>query len=154
MGETVAGTKPDMIKGKIDAKGRISVTTFREEEAEAIELVATEESKYVGQKLRDIRFPRGSIVGAIVRPDGEAIVPPSGAGGVAHPFPAPAEGRGEVVIDEGGVKVTAFRVDHTPVDPAVGYRFDYGERSLVVSGDTIKSENLQRFADGVDLLVH
>ncbi len=57
-------------------KGRVlSVTTFREEEAEAIELVATEESKYVGQKLRDIRFPRGSIVGAIVRPDGEAIVP-------------------------------------------------------------------------------
>jgi len=85
---------------------------------------------------------------------GEAIVPPSGAGGVAHPFPAPAEGQGEIVIDEGGVKVTAFRVDHTPVDPAVGYRFDYGERSLVLSGDTIKSENLQRFADGVDLLVH
>ena len=46
---------------------------------------------------------------------------------MAHPFPALAEGRGEVVIDEGGVKVTAFRVDHTPVDPAVGYRFDYGE---------------------------
>jgi ribonuclease Z len=85
---------------------------------------------------------------------GEAIVPPSGAGGVAHPFPAPAEGQGEVVIDEDGVKVTAFRVDHTPVDPAVGYRFEYGERSLVLSGDTIKSENLQRFAEGVDLLVH
>jgi ribonuclease Z len=73
---------------------------------------------------------------------------------VAHPFPAPAEGQGEVVIDEDGVKVTAFRVDHTPVDPAVGYRFEYGERSLVLSGDTIKSENLQRFAEGVDLLVH
>jgi ribonuclease Z len=85
---------------------------------------------------------------------GELIVPRSGTGGLAHPFPAPAEGRGEVVIDEGGVKVTAFRVDHTPVDPAVGYRFDYGERSLVLSGDTIKSENLQRFAEGVDLLVH
>jgi len=85
---------------------------------------------------------------------GEAIVPPSGAGGAAHPFPAPAEGRGEVVIDEGGLKVTAFRVEHTPVDPAVGYRFDYGARSLVLSGDTIKSDNLQRFAEGVDLLVH
>jgi ribonuclease Z len=85
---------------------------------------------------------------------GEEIVPPSGAGGRAHPFAVPAEGRGEVVIDEGGLKVAAFRVDHTPVDPAVGYRFDYGGRSLVLSGDTIKSENLQRFADGVDLLVH
>lgn len=57
-------------------KGRVlSVTTFREEEAEALELVATERSKYVGRKLRDLRFPRGSIVGAIVRPDGEAVVP-------------------------------------------------------------------------------
>jgi ribonuclease Z len=85
---------------------------------------------------------------------GEAIVPPSGAGGTAHPFPVPAEARGEVVIDEGGVKVTAFQVDHAPVEPAIGYRFDYRERSVVLSGDTVKSANLQRFADGVDLLVH
>lgn len=57
-------------------KGRVmSVTTFREEEAEAIELVATERSKYVGRKLKDLRFPGGSIVGAIVRPHGEVIVP-------------------------------------------------------------------------------
>jgi trk system potassium uptake protein TrkA len=57
-------------------KGRVmSVTTFREEEAEAIELVASEESKYVGRKLRDLRFPGGSIVGAIVRPDGAVVVP-------------------------------------------------------------------------------
>jgi trk system potassium uptake protein TrkA len=57
-------------------KGRVmSVTTFREEEAEAIELVATERSKYVGRKLKDLRFPHGSIVGAIVRPDGEVTVP-------------------------------------------------------------------------------
>ncbi|MEE9292882.1 MAG: NAD-binding protein, partial [Acidobacteriota bacterium] len=57
-------------------KGRVlSVTTFREEEAEAIELIATDSKKYVGRRLRDIRFPRGAIVGAIVRPDGEVIVP-------------------------------------------------------------------------------
>jgi len=57
-------------------KGRvISVTTFREEEAEALELVATEKSKYVGRPLRDLKFPRGSLVGAIVRPDGQVLVP-------------------------------------------------------------------------------
>jgi trk system potassium uptake protein TrkA len=57
-------------------KGRVmSVTTFREEEAEAIELVATERSPYVGRKLKELRFPRGSIVGAIVHPDGEVSVP-------------------------------------------------------------------------------
>ena len=57
-------------------KGRVlSVTTFGEEEAEAIELIAGEGSKYVGRKLRDIRFPRGAIVGAIARPNGEVVVP-------------------------------------------------------------------------------
>jgi trk system potassium uptake protein TrkA len=57
-------------------KGRVlSVTTFREEEAEAIELLAGESKKYVGKKLKDVRFPRGAIVGAIVRPDGEVLVP-------------------------------------------------------------------------------
>jgi trk system potassium uptake protein TrkA len=56
-------------------KGRVlSVTTFREEEAEAIELVAAE-SRYTGKKLKEVRFPKGAIVGAIVRPDGEVTVP-------------------------------------------------------------------------------
>jgi len=60
-------------------KGRVlSVTTFREEEAEAIELIATIGSRYVGKKLRDIKFPRGAIVGAIARPNGEVMVPRGG----------------------------------------------------------------------------
>ncbi len=53
----------------------LSVTTFREEEAEAIELIAAERSKFVGKTLRSLRLPRGAIVGAIARPDGEVIVP-------------------------------------------------------------------------------
>ncbi len=57
-------------------KGHVlSVTTFGAEEAEAIELIAGEGSKYVGKKLKDMRFPREAIVGAIARPDGEVVVP-------------------------------------------------------------------------------
>jgi trk system potassium uptake protein TrkA len=57
-------------------KGRVlSVTTFGAEEAEAIELIAAPGTIYVGRKLREIRFPRGAIVGAIARPDGEVVVP-------------------------------------------------------------------------------
>src|SRR5215831_14281706 len=41
-----------------------------------------------------------------------------------------------VVYDKGGVKITAFEVDHTPVKPAFGYRIDYAGRSVVLSGDT------------------
>ena len=57
-------------------KGRVlSVTTFGEEEAEAIELIASKGTRYVGRKLQDIRFPRGAIVGAIARPDGQVLIP-------------------------------------------------------------------------------
>jgi len=59
-----------------------------------------------------------------------------------------------VVFDKGGVKVTAFEVDHTPIKPAFGYRIDYRGRSVVLSGDTRVSDNLIRHAQGVDLLVH
>ena len=59
-----------------------------------------------------------------------------------------------VVYDKGGVKVTAFEVDHAPVKPAFGYRIDYAGRSVVLSGDTRVSDNLIRHAQGVDVLVH
>lgn len=85
---------------------------------------------------------------------GAATVPPTGAGLGARPFPTPSVGEPFVVWNESGVRVTAFRVDHAPVEPAVGYRFDYAGRSLVVSGDTVQSAEIERMAKGVDLLVH
>ena len=59
-----------------------------------------------------------------------------------------------VVFEKGGVKVTAFLVDHGPVKPAFGYRVDYRGRSVGFSGDTRPSDNLIRFTQGVDVLVH
>jgi ribonuclease Z len=59
-----------------------------------------------------------------------------------------------IVYDEGGVKVMAFNVDHGPVKPAFGYRIDYGGHAVVLSGDTRPSDNLVRFAQGADLLIH
>ena len=85
---------------------------------------------------------------------GQELVPSAGGGGIAVPFPEPAPGQDLELIDRGGVRVTAFRVNHAPVEPAVGYRFEYKDRSVVVSGDTVKSPNLERVAAGSDLLVH
>ena len=57
-------------------KGRVlSITTFRNEEIEAIELIATVRSKYVGKKLKLLQLPQGSIIGAITRESGEVIIP-------------------------------------------------------------------------------
>jgi ribonuclease Z len=58
-----------------------------------------------------------------------------------------------VIYDDGAVRVTAFLVDHRPVEPAFGYRFDCGGRSIVVSGDTRPTPNLVKFAKGADVLV-
>ena len=58
-----------------------------------------------------------------------------------------------VVYDHSGVKVTAFTVEHG-IKPAVGYRIDYDERSVVLSGDTNFSENLIKHAIGADLMIH
>ncbi len=60
-----------------------------------------------------------------------------------------------VVYEKGGVKVTAFTVDHGEhLTPAFGYRVDYAGRSVVLSGDTRFSENLIRFAKGADVVIH
>lgn len=85
---------------------------------------------------------------------GPQIAPPEGAGSVAEPFAAPGPGEKHVVLRADGLEITAFAVDHGPVTPAVGYRFDYRGRSVLVSGDTSESDNLEMFAAGVDLLVH
>ncbi len=71
-------TAVDMILRYVRKGHVLSVTTFREEEAEAIELIATRDSRIVGRRLRDLRLPRGAIVGAIQRPDGSLTVPRGG----------------------------------------------------------------------------
>lgn len=58
------------------------------------------------------------------------------------------------VVEGDGVRITAFSVDHVPVDPALGYRFDTDEMSIAFSGDTKPTDNLVRYAQGVDVLVH
>lgn len=85
---------------------------------------------------------------------GPKVVPPTGFGGAPHPFAAPRDQPDVVLIDEPDLKVTAFPVEHAPVDPAVGYKFVYKGRSVVVSGDTAASPRVEAASRGVDVLVH
>jgi ribonuclease Z len=59
-----------------------------------------------------------------------------------------------VILDEDGLKITAFAVQHSPVSPAYGYRFDYRGRSVVVSGDTAGDPRLVEASRGADVLAH
>jgi ribonuclease Z len=84
---------------------------------------------------------------------GPALLPPERATMVAIPVLPDGAGAARI-LDEDGVVVTAFVVAHDPVKPAFGYRFDYGGRSVVVSGDTRPCPNLVEHARGADVLVH
>ena len=80
------------------------------------------------------------------------IALPDSAGASAN-TPAPTMEPFEV-HDDGTVRVTATLVPHGPVYPAFAFRFDTADGSVVVSGDTSRSENLIRLAKGADYLLH
>lgn len=84
---------------------------------------------------------------------GNAIVPSSGKGGNALRIDVSGDEL-VTVTEKEHLRISAFLVDHAPVLPAIGYRIEYKGRSIVISGDTVRSDNLIRHASGVDLLVH
>ncbi|MEM9173356.1 MAG: alkyl sulfatase dimerization domain-containing protein [Pseudomonadota bacterium] len=57
-------------------------------------------------------------------------------------------------VEIGGVTVTAIKVDHHVIEPAYGYRIDFGGHSVVISGDTAYSENLIKASQGADVVIH
>ena len=56
-------------------------------------------------------------------------------------------------LEFGELTITSFDVDHDPVRPAVGYRFDYRGRSVVISGDATITAGLVDAATDADLLL-
>jgi ribonuclease Z len=87
---------------------------------------------------------------------GADFIPPAARPLVPNTISSPVSSpEDEVLIfDAGDLRVTAFPVNHDPVSPSYGYRFGYRGRSVVVSGDTVKSPNLVPHAKGADVLVH
>ena len=72
-------------------------------------------------------------------------------------LPALADGEAQqpvVVMDDGGVRVTAIAVTHGHVMPALAYRFDTEDGSVVFSGDTTVNDDLIALAQRADILVH
>jgi ribonuclease Z len=55
-------------------------------------------------------------------------------------------------LEFGDLTITSFKVDHAPIEPAVGYRFDYKGRSVVITGDTVVTDRLRSVVDNADLL--
>lgn len=72
-----------------------------------------------------------------------------------------------VIFDKDGLKITAFHVDHMPIDPVTmkvgnlegdtyGFKVEYNGRSVVFSGDVrdLPGSELIKEAQGVDVVIH
>lgn len=103
--------------------------------------------------VRGLMFAYGQDQHYRVAHHGDATVTPSGFGGVAQAF-EPGRGDPVVVLKDADLEIAAFAVDHSPVHPSVGYRIRYKDRSVVLSGDTKRSDAVVKAAQGADLLVH
>jgi hypothetical protein len=67
---------------------------------------------------------------------GGQVIPSTTWGMVAHEVtrdgaPSPAKDRSGLVLENGGLRITAIEVDHAPIEPAYAYRFDYKGRSAI-----------------------
>jgi len=60
---------------------------------------------------------------------------------------------GRVYQDE-NISVQAFLVRHGSWEEALGYRFDAGGKSVVISGDTAPADSVAGACDGCDALIH
>lgn len=85
---------------------------------------------------------------------GPSVARPGGFGGTTVALKPPGQPGAVQVYEAGGIKISAFTVDHAPIAPAFGYRIDYKGRSVTISGDTVYSTNLVQAARGSDVLFH
>ena len=109
----------------------------------------------VGEVVAGFNRAYAADVGYRVAHHGAEHLPPEAAPAVARETPlGAARDASAVVLEEQGLRVTMFAVEHPPIQPAVGYRFEWGGRSVVISGDTKYAENLVAHARGADLLIH
>jgi|JI10StandDraft_1071094.scaffolds.fasta_scaffold79425_3 ribonuclease Z len=60
---------------------------------------------------------------------------------------------GSVVYEVDGVRVLAYKVDHSPVATALGFRIEYAGKVVAISGDTIDTPGLRALAASADVLV-
>ncbi|QLC26431.1 MBL fold metallo-hydrolase [Parasphingopyxis algicola] len=83
----------------------------------------------------------------------ERYFPHAAATMIANPIES-IPGRAVPVYENGNLRILAFPVDHAPVEPAFGYVIEYGDRRVVISGDTRRADLTERLARDADILFH
>jgi ribonuclease Z len=85
---------------------------------------------------------------------GDSVAPLVGKGMLAKEFVTPTGNDLVSLLADADLNIEVLTVGHAPVVPAVGYRFTYKGRTLLISGDTIAVDSVREHAQGIDLLVH
>ncbi len=83
---------------------------------------------------------------------GEEFVPPKNRPMIAivhSPIDEP-----QLIFEDENIKVESFLVDHFPVKQAIGFRIFFGEKVIIISGDTEITDNVFSLVDGADVLIH
>ncbi|MGW6458391.1 MBL fold metallo-hydrolase [Streptomyces sp. NPDC055078] len=90
--------------------------------------------------------PRAQLeVNEVVLPGHLVVDPDTNSAPTMRPFD---------VYEDDRVRVSAILVPHGATYPSFAYRFDSEHGSVVISGDTSKSDNVARLAHEADILVH
>ena len=84
---------------------------------------------------------------------GQELMDVSKARAIPHEFTYEQGGK-TLVYDQDGIKITAFDVDHSPIEPAVGYVIEFKGKKVVISGDTKKNDMVIEMSTDADLLLH
>jgi len=102
----------------------------------------------VGSLVKSINETYSFDRGYRTKHHGEDLLP-SNLGLIAEKKVRP----GKQIID-GELVVTPYLADHNPAHPAVGYRFDYRGRSIVISGDGNINQQTKLISNSTDILFH
>lgn len=119
------------------------------------ELLTQANAYDINERLRSTRRKDGKpldftgLTGSPMFTTHEIAVPE----GASVDSPAPA-GEGYVIYEDENVRVLATLVEHPPVFPAFGFRFETAHGTVVFSGDTTPCSNLVELARGADVLVN
>ena len=60
---------------------------------------------------------------------------------------------GDVVFDDGAVRIVAAGTDHRPVEPTLGFRIEHDGRAVVIGGDGVPCDGLDQLCAGADVYV-
>jgi len=77
----------------------------------------------------------------------------SKARAISHEFKN-VQGGKEIIYQQDGITITAFDVNHQPIEPAVGYVIEYNGKKVVISGDTKKNDLVLEMSKDADVLLH